>query len=170
MNDNPAHFKSLAASPQVGELSPGDDSSISTQASQSTSTRGPSMGLSIAAIAIGAAMGALLRWYLANRLNQLFPQLPPGTLAANILGGYLIGVAMAIFLAFPALAPEWRLLIVTGFLGGLTTFSTFSAEVVTAMLNGQSLWAISTVATHVIGSVLMTLMGVATVRLIRPLF
>lgn len=128
------------------------------------------MGLSIAAIAIGAAMGALLRWYLANRLNQLFPQLPPGTLAANILGGYLIGVAMAIFLAFPALAPEWRLLIVTGFLGGLTTFSTFSAEVVTAMLNGQSLWAISTVATHVIGSVLMTLMGVATVRLIRPLF
>jgi fluoride exporter len=125
------------------------------------------MTLSICAIAVGAAFGALLRWYLANRLNAMFPQLPPGTLAANILGGYLIGIAMAVFLAYPALAPEWRLLTVTGFLGGLTTFSTFSAEVVTALLEGRSLWAISTVATHVVGSVVMTIFGVGTVRLVR---
>jgi len=125
------------------------------------------MTFSISAIAVGAALGALLRWYLANRLNATFPQLPPGTLTANILGGYLIGIAMAVFLAYPALAPEWRLLIVTGFLGGLTTFSTFSAEVVTALLEGRGLWAVSTIATHVIGSVVMTVFGVGTVRLVR---
>ena len=73
------------------------------------------MILSIVAIGFGAALGALLRWYFATRLNALFPQLPPGTLAANILGGYLIGIAMAVFLAYPSLAPEWRLLTVTGF-------------------------------------------------------
>jgi CrcB protein len=103
-------------------------------------------------------------------LNALFPQLPPGTLAANILGGYLIGIAMAIFLANPGLSREWQLLTVTGFLGGLTTFSTFSAEVVTALLEGRSLWAVSTIAAHVTGSVVMTLFGVGTVRLIRNVF
>jgi CrcB protein len=128
------------------------------------------MAISICAIGVGAALGALLRWYFATRLNASFPQLPPGTLAANILGAYLIGVAMAVFLAFPALSPEWRLLTVTGFLGGLTTFSTFSAEVVTALLEGRSVWALSTVATHVIGSVVMTLCGVGTVRFVRSLF
>lgn len=127
------------------------------------------MGISITAIAIGAALGALLRWYLAMRFNQIFPQLPPGTLAANLLGGYLIGIAMAGFLAVPTLSPEWRLLTVTGFLGGLTTFSTFSAEVVTALLEGRNLWAVSTVATHVVGSVVMTLLGVGTVRMLKPL-
>ncbi len=125
---------------------------------------------SIAVISIGAALGALLRWYLAARFNQIFPQLPPGTLAANLLGGYLIGIAMAVFLAFPALSPQWRLLTVTGFLGGLTTFSTFSAEVVTALLAGQGVWALSTVASHVIGSVVMTLLGVFTVRGLRAVF
>ena len=128
------------------------------------------MAISICAIGVGAALGALLRWYFATRLNASFPQLPPGTLAANILGAYLIGVAMAVFLAFPALSPEWRLLTVTGFLGGLTTFSTFSAEVVTALLEGRSVWALSTVATHVIGSIVMTLCGVGTVRFVRSLF
>ena len=128
------------------------------------------MAISICAIGVGAALGALLRWYFATRLNASFPQLPPGTLAANILGAYLIGVAMAVFLAFPALSPEWRLLTVTGFLGGLTTFSTFSAEVVTALLEGRSVWALSTVATHVIGSVVMTLCGVGTVRFVLSLF
>jgi CrcB protein len=87
-----------------------------------------------------------------------------------MLGGYLIGIAMAVFLMFPSLSPFWRLLIVTGFLGGLTTFSTFSAEVVTALLDGRGLWALSTVATHVLGSVAMTLFGVGTVRLVRSLF
>jgi CrcB protein len=126
--------------------------------------------ISIIVIAVGAALGALLRWYLAARFNQIFPQLPPGTLAANLLGGYLIGIAMAVFLAFPALSPQWRLLTVTGFLGGLTTFSTFSAEVVTALLAGQGVWALSTVASHVIGSVVMTLLGVFTVRGLRAVF
>jgi fluoride exporter len=136
----------------------------------SQSQAGKTMTLSICAIALGAALGALLRWYFATRLNSLFPQLPPGTLAANILGGYLIGIAMAVFLANPALAPEWRLLTVTGFLGGLTTFSTFSAEVVTALLEGRSLWAVSTIAAHVTGSVIMTLFGVGTVRIVRSVF
>jgi fluoride exporter len=155
------------AAPPNGELSPGDDSPVALQRKISSSRRANTMTLSICAIAVGAVFGALLRWYLANRLNAMFPQLPPGTLAANILGGYLIGIAMAVFLAYPALAPEWRLLTVTGFLGGLTTFSTFSAEVVTALLEGRSLWAISTVATHVVGSVVMTIFGVGTVRLVR---
>jgi fluoride exporter len=144
-----------------GELSPGDDS---------PPKRGSSVLVSIVVISIGAALGALLRWYLAVRFNQMFPQVPPGTLAANLLGGYLIGVAMAVFLAFPALSPQWRLLTVTGFLGGLTTFSTFSAEVVTALLAGQGLWALETMAAHVIGSIAMTLLGVATVRGLKALF
>ncbi len=125
---------------------------------------------SILVISLGAALGALLRWYFAVRYNQLFPQLPPGTLAANLLGGYLIGIAMAVFLAFPSLSPQWRLLTVTGFLGGLTTFSTFSAEIVTALLEGQGLWALWTIASHVIGSVVMTLLGVFTVRGLRVVF
>jgi CrcB protein len=145
-------------SKQTGELSLGDDS---------PPKRGSSVLVSIVVISIGAALGALLRWYLAARFNQMFPQLPPGTLAANLLGGYLIGLAMAVFLAFPALSPQWRLLTVTGFLGGLTTFSTFSAEVVTALLEGQGLWALGTIAAHVTGSVAMTLLGVATVRGLR---
>ena len=124
---------------------------------------------SIVAIAIGASLGALLRWYLATRLNSSFPPIPPGTLAANILGAYLIGIAIAVFLAFPTLSPQWRLLTVTGFLGGLTTFSTFSAEVVTALLEGRSVWALSTIAAHVLGSIIMTLLGVGTVRLVRSL-
>jgi CrcB protein len=125
---------------------------------------------SILVISCGAALGALLRWYLAARFNQLFPQLPPGTLAANLLGGYLIGIAMALFIAFPGLSPQWRLLTVTGFLGGLTTFSTFSAEVVTALLAGQGVWALSTIASHVCGSVVMTLLGVFTVRGLKSFF
>jgi fluoride exporter len=153
-----------------GELSPGDDSAMLTSPTASRPQAGKTMTLSICAIALGAALGALLRWYFATRLNALFPQLPPGTLAANILGGYLIGIAMAVFLANPGLAREWQLLTVTGFLGGLTTFSTFSAEVVTALLEGRSLWALSTIAVHVTGSVVMTLFGVGTVRLIQSIF
>lgn len=151
-----------------GELSPGDDSGPRAKFT-GKALQPENMIISVGAIAFGAALGALLRWYFANRLNAVFPQLPPGTLAANILGGYLIGIAMAVFLAYPSLSPQWRLLTVTGFLGGLTTFSTFSAEVVTALLQGRSLWAISTIFTHVIGSVLMTLLGVGTVHLIRKL-
>jgi CrcB protein len=99
--------------------------------------------------------------------NHLFPALPPGTLIANLVGGYLIGVAMAVFAQAPGLAPEWRLFAITGFLGGLTTFSTFSAEVVTALQQGRLGWALATVGTHVLGSLALTLAGLATPGLLR---
>jgi CrcB protein len=123
--------------------------------------------LAVIAIGIGAALGALLRWVLGTQLNALFPSLPAGTLVANLLGGYLIGVALAFFADHPALPPEWRLFVITGFLGGLTTFSTFSAEVVTQLMSGRAAWALATVAAHVLGSVGMTLLGVGTVGLLR---
>lgn len=91
------------------------------------------MILSIVAIALGAALGALLHWYLDNRLNASFPPLPSLTFAAKMLGEYLIGIAMAVFLAYPSLAHEWRLLTVAGVLGSLTTYSIFFAEVVAAL-------------------------------------
>lgn len=125
--------------------------------------------LPLIAIGIGAALGAWLRWALGSQLNALWPALPAGTLAANLLGGYLIGVAMAFFATQPGLAPEWRLFVVTGFLGGLTTFSTFSAEVVQQLLDGRSGWALATVAAHVAGSLAFTLLGIGTVALLRGL-
>jgi CrcB protein len=123
--------------------------------------------LSVVAISIGAALGALLRWVLGTQLNALFPSLPPGTLVANLAGGYLIGVAMALFAGHPALPPEWRLFVITGFLGGLTTFSTFSAEVVQQLMEGRMGWALAIIAVHVAGSVGMTLLGIGTVALLR---
>ncbi len=120
------------------------------------------MWKSVFAIAIGAAAGALLRWFLGLRLNSLFPSLPPGTLAANLIGGYIIGVAVALFADMPALSPLWRLLIITGFCGGLTTFSTFSAEVVDLLRQGQLQPALAAIATHVSGSLLMTMAGIAS--------
>ncbi len=122
---------------------------------------------SIAAISVGAALGALLRWLLSMQFNLLFPNIPPGTLAANLIGGYLIGVSVAYFAGHPSIAPEWRLLIITGFLGGLTTFSTFSAEVVAQLMAGRLAWALSVIAAHVLGSLAMTLLGVGTVALLR---
>jgi CrcB protein len=119
------------------------------------------------AVAVGAALGALLRWGLAAGLNHLFPALPPGTLAANLLGGYLIGLAMALLALWPDLPDTWRLFIITGFLGGLTTFSTFSAEVVNALQQGRTAWAMAAVGSHVVGSVAMTVAGLATVALLR---
>src|ERR1700724_984861 len=125
------------------------------------------MWKSIFAICVGASLGALLRWWLGARLNGHFPAIPPGTLAANLIGGYIIGLAIAFFAAYPALAPEWRLLIITGFCGGLTTFSTFSAEVVTRLQEGRWVWAMVTIAIHVVGSLAMTLAGLATGRLLE---
>lgn len=122
---------------------------------------------SILAISLGASAGAVLRWLLGRALNALFPLIPIGTLAANLLGGYLIGVALAIFAALPQLAPEWRLLVITGFLGGLTTFSTFSAEVTTLLQQGRLQWAGAAIAVHVVGSLSMTILGMATVALLR---
>ena len=121
------------------------------------------MGKSIVAIGVGAALGALLRWWLGNRLNNLFPSLPPGTLAANIIGAYVIGCAIAFFARYPAVPAEWRLAIITGFCGGLTTFSTFSAEVVLDLQGGRAGWALTEIATHVVASLAMTAAGIATV-------
>jgi fluoride exporter len=122
---------------------------------------------SIAAVSIGAALGALLRWALSLGLNHLWPALPPGTLVANLVGGYLVGLAVSVFAQMPELSPEWRLFVITGFLGGLTTFSTFSAEVVAALQQGRTGWAALTVATHVLGSLVLTLAGMATGALLR---
>jgi CrcB protein len=103
------------------------------------------------------------------RLNQHFPAIPPGTLAANLIGGYVVGVAMAFFATYTAVAPEWRLLVITGFCGGLTTFSTFSAELVTLMQQGRASWALAAAAVHLLGSILMTFAGIGTVLWLRTL-
>jgi CrcB protein len=121
----------------------------------------------IVAICLGSSLGALLRWWLGMRLNGYFPSIPPGTLAANLVGGYVVGVAVAGFAQLSTLAPEWRLFVITGFCGGLTTFSTFSAEVVTLLQQGRQLWALAAAGTHLAGSVLMTLAGIATVTWVR---
>jgi fluoride exporter len=118
---------------------------------------------SILTISLGAAFGAVMRWLLSTRLNSLFPALPLGTLAANLIGGYLIGVAISYFALHVELPPQWRLLVITGFLGGLTTFSTFSAEVVTQLQQGNLVWAFAGIAVHVLGSLAMTMLGMATV-------
>ncbi len=118
----------------------------------------------IIAISLGAALGALLRWGFGLWLNPLLPQLPLGTVAANLIGGYLIGLSVAFFELHQGLAPEWRLLIITGFLGGLTTFSTFSAETVTLLLRGQYAWTAAIVAVHLGGSLLLTVLGIHTMK------
>lgn len=121
----------------------------------------------VVAISLGSAAGALLRWQLGLRLNSLFPAIPPGTLAANLVGGYIIGLAVAYFAQATDIAPEWRLLIITGFCGGLTTFSTFSAEVVTLLQEGRVAVAMGAIAIHVAGSLLATLAGLATWQLLK---
>lgn len=124
------------------------------------------LGATLLSISVGASMGAILRWWLGEQLNALFPTIPPGTLVANAIGGYLIGVAVAFLGNHPELSPQWRLLIVTGFLGGLTTFSTFSAEVVTLLQQGRLLWACGAISAHVGVSLVMTLLGIGTVAVL----
>lgn len=116
------------------------------------------------AIGLGAAIGAWLRWGLGLWLNPSVPELPLGTLSANLIGGYLVGLAVAFFIQHPGLSPEWRLLIITGFLGGLTTFSTFSAETVTLLMRGQYAWGTAIIVTHLGGSLLMTILGIQTMK------
>ncbi|MXS85348.1 fluoride efflux transporter CrcB [Nitrosomonas sp. HPC101] len=124
---------------------------------------------SLLAISLGASLGAILRWSLGMTLNALFPTIPPGTWLANMLGGYLVGVAIAYFGQHAGLSPEWRLFIITGFLGGLTTFSTFSAEVATLIQQERLLWAGVAMSAHVFGSLLMTFLGLATYDICKHL-
>lgn len=119
------------------------------------------------AVGFGAAMGAWLRWWLGVLMNPLLPALPLGTLVANLLGGYLMGIALGLFSAFSSLPVELRLLVATGFLGGLTTFSTFSAEAVTLLGRQQYAWAAGHVLSHLLGSLAMTALGLLTVNLFR---
>jgi len=118
------------------------------------------------AVGSGAAFGAWLRWRLGILLNPVFPTIPLGTAAANLLAGLLIGISVAALAHFTVLPPEVRLFVITGFLGGLSTFSTFSAEIVTLLRNREHLWALGAVSLHVIGSVLLTLLGIMIVRLL----
>ena len=117
-------------------------------------------GLSIVAVFGGAGGGALLRWWLGGVLNPVFPTVPLGTVAANLIGGLLVGVASAFFTHNSGLAPEWRLLIITGFLGGLTTFSTFSVEVVTLIGRHEHWWALGAASVHLVGSLVLTAAGI----------
>jgi len=123
--------------------------------------------LALVAIGMGAAIGAWLRWGLGLLLNPAVSELPLGTLAANLIGGYLVGLAVAFFMHYPGLSPEWRLFVITGFLGGLTTFSTFSAETVTLLMRGQYAWGAAIIAAHLGGSLLMTVLGLQTFKWIQ---
>ncbi len=116
------------------------------------------------AVGGGAATGAWLRWGLGALLNPLFPTLPLGTLAANLVGGFLMGTAMELMTRHAIMTPEARLLVTTGFLGGLTTFSAFSAEVVTLLLRREYLWGSIAIAAHVLGSIAMTVAGIVALR------
>ena len=118
----------------------------------------------IVAVGAGAAIGAWMRWGLGALLNPLFPTLPLGTLAANLGGGLLMGFAMEVITRHTLLAPEVRLLLTTGFLGGLTTFSTFSAEIVTLLLRREYLWGSIAIAAHVVGSLALTVLGILIMR------
>lgn len=127
-------------------------------------TRDGPLGSVLLAVGLGAVLGAWLRWALSYWLNARWVQLPLGTLAANLIGAYLIGVAIALFAVHPSVPPFWRLLVVSGFLGALTTFSTFSAESVVLLQGAQWRAALLHAAVHLVGSVLATLAGIATVR------
>jgi fluoride exporter len=116
-----------------------------------------------AAVSVGGVIGCLLRWLLGLMFNTQASVVPLGTLAANLIGGYIVGVAVAFFAMNNNLAPEWRLLVITGFCGGLTTFSSFSAEAVALLRQDRILWACATIALHLFGSLLMTFAGIATV-------
>jgi len=120
------------------------------------------MWKAVVAVCVGASLGALLRWALGAQLNQLWPALPPGTLIANLLGAYIIGLAIGYFLGAPSVAPEWRLLIITGFCGGLTTFSTFSAEVVMLIQQGELAKMAAAITLHLVGSLAATILGIAS--------
>jgi CrcB protein len=118
--------------------------------------------MAVLAVAVGGGVGALARWMLSYQLNTYFPAIPPGTLAANVIGGYIVGFAIAFFASRPDIAPEWRLLIITGFCGGLTTFSTFSAEVVMLIQQGEIAKMAIAISLHLAGSLAATILGIAS--------
>ena len=122
--------------------------------------------LGLTAVGIGAVLGAWLRWGLGVWLNPVLPEVPLGTLTANLVGGFVIGLAVEFFAAYPGVAPEWRLALITGFLGALTTFSTFSAEAVTLLARAQYVWAALHMGLHLAGSISMTIAGVALLRVL----
>jgi CrcB protein len=121
-------------------------------------------GAGFIAVGAGAALGAWLRWWLGIALNAVTPNLPLGTLAANLIGGYLVGVAVEYFSQQGAIPVEMRLFVITGFLGGLTTFSSFSAEAVGLLLESRYGWGFLLISSHLIGSIVMTVLGIYTVR------
>ena len=116
------------------------------------------------AVGAGGALGCWMRWGLGIALNPLFSNILLGTLAANLVGGYLIGVAVEFLMQQDSLPPEWRLFVIVGFLGGLTTFSSFSAEAVELLRDREMGWALVLVAVHLLGSLAMTYLGMLTVR------
>jgi CrcB protein len=126
-------------------------------------------GYGVLAVGLGAALGAWLRWILALWLNPRFPSLPLGTLAANLIGGYMVGVAVAYFGERAGVPAEARLFIITGFLGGLTTFSTFSAETVALLARAEYGWAAGIIVLHLGGSILMTIFGMLTMKWLNSL-
>jgi CrcB protein len=117
-------------------------------------------GFSMIVVFGGAGLGALLRWWLGGLLNPVFPTIPLGTVAANLVGGLLVGFASAFFTQHTGLAPEWRLLVITGFMGGLTTFSTFSLEVVNLLGRQEYGWALAAAGLHLAGSLVLTVLGI----------
>lgn len=122
---------------------------------------------SICVISLGAVLGALCRWSLGLVLNAVFPPIPLGTLTVNIIGAYCIGLAISVFSFFPAIAPEWRLLVITGFLGSLTTFSTFSAEVGALMQQQRLFLAMAAITLHVAGALAALFLGIGSFALIK---
>jgi fluoride exporter len=122
--------------------------------------------LSWIAVAVGATLGAWLRWGLTILLAQLHAHIQLGTLVANLVGGYLIGLALGFFDTVPALSPAWRLFVITGFLGGLTTFSSFSGEAMVLLQRGHYSWALAHSAVHLLGSIGFCIAGYATWRAI----
>ena len=119
---------------------------------------------SLCAVMLGGSLGAVLRWGLSVTLNHRWSAMQLGTWLANLLGGFLVGVAVAWFSKHADMDPAWRLFVITGLLGGLTTFSSFSAEVVSMLQNERYQWALATVALHVLGSLLMTVVGIRLVE------
>lgn len=121
------------------------------------------------AVGVGAAIGAWLRWCLGMWMNNIHQHIPLGTLVANLVGGFIIGMATSFFFWHNNISPEWRLFIITGFLGGLTTFSTFSAETVLMLQRGEYIWASVQILLHVAGSILMCISGFAAYRYLSTL-